>query len=213
MSGLRALSVLVLAFALGGCMVTGREAMTARLEVAAPTCAAEPAVAGAVAMTQKKKDEPYTATIRFSDGAACLSDAVGNKSVYAVVDLPEGEAGRIVTVTSFAMGKTIFSPRLEFRDAQGALLRAVGRDAFLFSGTSLQAQLRQRDGERFLVIASDGASVGKTAEHIQASVVTSGVMVGTAWVPVNSGAEGKSELVFAHNGEVTATLAPMPKAN
>src|SRR5262249_39766539 len=138
--------------------------------------------------------------------------SAGVKSVYGVVDLPAGEPGRIVTVTSFAMGKTIFSPKLQLRDAQGAVLREVGREAFMFSGSSLQAQLRQRENEPYLVIVSDGSSVGKSVDHIQASVVTSGVMVGTAYVPVNSGAEGRSQLMFAHNGEVTTTLAPLPKA-
>jgi hypothetical protein len=210
---LRLLPVLPLAAALGGCMVTGREAMTARLEVAAPTCATTVAVAPAAVMTQKKKDSPFEATIRFNDTAACLADAAGAKGVYAVIDLPAGEPGSIVTVTSFAMGQTIFSPRLEFRDAQGAMLREVGRDAFLFSGTSLQAQVRRREGERFLVIASDGTTVGKTVEQIQATKVSSGTMVGTVYVPVNWGTEGKSQLVFAHNGEVTTTVAPMPKAD
>jgi hypothetical protein len=204
--------VLPLALVVVACTTTGREAMTARLEVApAQACATAPALTGATAMTQKKKDEPHVATIRFADAAACLTDAAGNRAVYSVIDLPANDPGSILTVTSYAMGQTIFSPKLEFRDAQGAVLRQVGRDAFMFNGTSLQAQLRSREGERFLVIASDGATVGKTVEQIKASVITSGVMVGTAWVPVNSGAEAKSNLVFAHNGEVTTTLAPMPK--
>jgi len=103
--------------------------------------------------------------------------------------------------------------RLEFRDAQGALVREVGRGDFMFSGTSLQVQVRQREGERFLVIASDGGSVGKTVEQIQATRVSSGTMVGAVYVPINYGVEGKSQLIFAHNGEVTTTLAPVPKAD
>ena len=142
-----------------------------------------------------------------------MADAKGVKSVYAVVDLAAGETGGILTVTSYAFGSTIFSPKLQIRDAQGALMREVRREDFMFNGRALQTQLRKRDGERFLVIASDGASVGQSVEHIQSSIVTSGVMVGTVYVPVNSGAEAKAQLVFAHNGEVTATLAPMPKAD
>ena len=60
---------------------------------------------------------------------------------------------------------------------------------------------------------SDGSSVGQSVEHIQSSRVSSGVMVGYVYVPVNTGGEAKAQLVFAHSGEVTATLAPMPKAN
>jgi hypothetical protein len=37
--------------------------------------------------------------------------------------------------------------------------------------------------------------------------------VGYVYVPINTGGEGRAQLVFAHSGEVAATLAPMPKAN
>lgn len=164
-------------------------------------------------MVQKAKDEPHKATIRFDDAAACLADAKGNKGAYGVVDLGQSEPGSILTVTSFVMGSTVFSPRLELRDAQGTLMREVARDTFLYSNDALQTQLRVRVGERFLVIASDGAKVGQSVEHIQSSRMSSGVMAGPVYVPYNVGGEAKAQLVFAHSGEVTATLAPMPKAN
>lgn len=209
---LRALPVLPVALMLAGCTVVGREAMVARLEVAAaPSCATTPDLAGATAMTKKGKDEPHVATVRFADTAACLNDASGSRGVYAVVDLPAGAPGDIVTVTSYAMGTTIFSPRLEFRDAQGTMLRQIGRETFLFNGPSLQTQLRRREGERFLVIASDNLTVGKTSERIQASVNHGGVPIGAAYIPINTGAEATSKFTFAHNGEVTVTLAPVPK--
>jgi hypothetical protein len=195
-----------------GCQ-TGREAMPARLEVSTPTCATAPGLSGAVAMVQPAKDEPYKATIRFDDAAACLADAKGSKGVYAVVDLGLGEPGSILTVTSYAMGSTVFSPRLELRDVQGALLREVGRDAFLYSNNALQAQLRVRAGERYLVIASDGGSVGQSVEHIMSSRTSTVVAAGPFYVPVNTGGEARAQMVFAYSGEVTATLAPMPKAN
>lgn len=164
-------------------------------------------------MVQESKSDPHKATVRFDETAACLADSKGTKGVYSVVDLGEGEPGSILTVTSYPMGTTVFSPRLEMRTAQGTLSREIGRDTFLYSNHALQAQLRVRAGERYLVIASDGASVGQSVEHIQSSRVSSGVMVGYVYVPVNTGGEAKAQLVFAHSGEVTATLAPMPKAN
>lgn len=207
-----ALAALPLFLLIGACE-TGREAIPARLEVAAPTCATAPNLTAAVAVVQEKKDDPYKATVRFDNGAPCLADAKGVKSVYGVVDIAAAETGSILTVTSYAFGTTIFSPKLQFRDAQGALMREVGRETFMFNGRALQTQLRKRDGERFLVIASDGASVGQSVEQIQSNRVSSGVMVGYVYVPINTGAEAKAQLVFAHNGEVTATLAPMPKAD
>ena len=209
---IRSAAAVALALAAAGCAGGGREVMTARLEIAPATaCATTPSVTGAAQMTQKKKDDPQTATIRFDEKSACLNDAAGNRGVYAVIELPAAEPGSILTVTSYAMGQTVFSPKLEFRSADGAAMRQVERSSFMFNGSSVQAQLRTREGERFLVIASDAATVGKTVQQIQESVIHSGMMAGGIWVSVHSGAEGKSQVVFAHNGEVTATLAPMPK--
>jgi ribosomal protein L2 len=205
-------AALPLLLLVAGCQ-TGREAMPARLEVSASACAASPNLTSPVAMVQTAKDEPHKATVRFDDAATCLADAKGGKAVYAVVDLGQADTGSILTVTSYPMGTTVFSPRLELRDAQGAITREVGRDMFMYSNHALQTQLRVRTGERYLVIASDSASVGQSVEHIQSSRVSSGVMVGYVYVPINTGGEGRAQLVFAHSGEVAATLAPMPKAN
>jgi|CXWL01.1.fsa_nt_gi hypothetical protein len=208
----RSIAALPLLLVVVGCQ-TGREAMPARLEISAPTCATAPNLASAVAMVQPAKDEAHKATLRFDDAAACLADAKGNKAVYGVVDLGQGEPGSILTVTSYAMGSTVFSPRLELRDVQGALMREVSRDTFLYNNSALQTQLRVRAGERYLVIASDTASVGQSVEHIQSSRTSTVVPAGPIYVPVNTGGEARAQLVFAHSGEVATTLAPMPKAN
>lgn len=211
--GLRAVwPVLAFAAVLAGC-ATVRPALQPRLGVAAAECAATPSMASPRAFARVKKDDPYSVTIRFDQSAPCVTDAAGRKGVYAVLDLPADESAGIITVTSFAMGEAIFSPRLELRDAQGALLREATRDAFLFSGAALQVQLRRRSGERFLVIASDAASVGQSVEQIQSQNSTMVVPAGPVYVPVTTGSEAKAKLVFAHNGEVTTTVAPMPKAD
>lgn len=201
--------VVALAVVLGGC-ATGRQVLQPRLDVAAAECAATPNLASPRVLVQAKKDAPYAATIRFDESAPCVTDAAGAKSVYAVLELPADESAGIITVTSFAMGEAIFSPRLELCDAQGALTREIARDQFLYSGAAVQVQLRRRAGERFLVIASDAASVGKSVEQIQSLRNSTVVPAGPVYIPVNTGSEARSKLVFAHNGEVTTTVAPMP---
>jgi len=206
-------AIVPLALLLGACDTT-REALKARIEISTPTCATAPDLNGATAFAAPKdKDGVLTATIRFGDAAPCLADAAGRKSAYAVLALPPSDQPMIVTVTSYAMGQTILSPRLELRDEKGAPTRTVGREAFMFSGTSLQTQLRQRPGERYLVIVSDSATVGQNVEQIQSIRNTTGVMAGGIYVPINTGAEAKAQLVFAHNGEVTTTVAPRPTAD
>ena len=203
--------VILAGLALAGCAAP-RESMPARLEVSAASCARAPDLTKAMAFAAPK-DGTYTATVRFDDGAACLLDAAGSKNAYVVLALPPVDQPAIVTVTSLAMGQTIFSPRLALLDEKGALLRAIGRDAFMFNGSSLQTQFRQRPGEQYLVIASDSATAGKTVEQIQSLKNTTPIVAGPVVVPVSIGAETKAQLIFAHNGEVTATVAPMPKAD
>ena len=207
----RATAVLPLMLLLAGC-VKERDVLPARLDIAATqACAAQPAMTAARPLLQPDKDKPLTATVRFDEAAPCVTDAKGSKSVYAVIDLSAGSAGSILTVSSYPMGSTVFSPRLEFRDAQGALLRSVARDTFLYSGAQLQAQLRQRDGERYLVIASDGESVGQSVERIQSTRSSTVVAAGPVMVPVNTGGEYRAQMVFAYNGEVTVTVEPVRK--
>lgn len=207
----RAAASLPLLVLLAGC-VKERDVLPARLDIAAAqACASQPTMTAARPLLQPDKDKPLAATVRFDETAPCVTDAKGNKSVYAVVDLSTGAAGSIVTVTSYPMGSTVFSPRLEFRDAQGALLRSVGRETFLYSGAQLQTQLRQREGERYLVIASDGESVGQSVERIQSTRSSTMVAAGPVMVPVNTGGEFRAQMVFAYNGEVSVTVEAIRK--
>jgi len=195
--------------ALAACDTT-REAMQARLDVTASACAASVDLAAARAFPPPSSQK-YTQTIRFTESTPCISDASGKKAVYAVLVLPADNGDGIITVSSHAMGETVFSPHLQLRDEHGAVTRDVARDAFLFSGTAVETQMRERPGERYLVIMSDSASVGQSAQQIQSQRNSTGVKAGPIFVPVNTGAEHTSRLVFAHNGEVTVMIAPMPK--
>jgi Maltose operon periplasmic protein precursor (MalM) len=195
--------------ALAGCQ-TKSVVMPARLEISTPSCAKAPDMGLASSFTGKKDE--LVSVVRMGDDAPCVTNAAGQKSSYAVLALPADAQDMIVTVTSKMMGQTILSPRLEIRDDKGALTREIPNEKFAYNGTSVQTQLRQRPGDRYVVILSDPATVGKTVEQIQSIRISSGVMVGMVYVPMNSGAEGRANLVFAHNGEVTTTLVPMPKA-
>ena len=119
---IRSAAAVALALAAAGCAGGGREVMTARLEIAPATaCATTPSVTGAAQMTQKKKDDPQTATIRFDEKSACLNDAAGNRGVYAVIELPAGDVGPVdlAGVLVFELHQAAFAAavaqRLPFR--------------------------------------------------------------------------------------------------
>jgi hypothetical protein len=206
------LTVACLAAATLVACVKSRDSIPPRLSLGAATCASDVALTNAVAGV-KDKDGKYTATMRFTDTAACVTDASGATSVYQVVVLPEVTDGLMATAVSVPFGETIFTPRLQLRDDKGAIAREIGRDAFLFSGPTLQAQLRLRAGDRYLVVLSDPGTVGQTTTQIASRTVHSGVAAGGVYVPVNTGAEGSTNLTFALNGEVTVVIEPIPDAN
>src|SRR5437762_599041 len=121
---LRLLMLAPLSLAAAGCMTTS-EATPARLEITTPSCLSAPNLAAAAPMTKATLSDEFSATVRFADTTACLADAGGVKSVYAVLVLPEGQDGGVLTVTSRAVAQTIFSPRLQLLHAQGTVTRQV----------------------------------------------------------------------------------------
>ncbi len=195
---------------LAGCAAT-RESIPSRLDLSAAACGSDIPVANAVALTREKADQPFKATVRIGDGAPCVTDASGARSTFQAFAIPPGEA-LMITVVSRPLGETIFSPRLQMRDANGGVLRDVARDMFLFNGNALQIQLRLRDGERFVVVLSDPATVGKSVTNIASSTSTTVVPAGPVFIPVTTGGESSSKLTFAHNGEVTVIVGPIPDA-
>jgi hypothetical protein len=203
--------VATLSLAVVGC-ATQRESVPARLDLSVATCGGEVQLAGAMALMQEKKDGPFKATARIGDTAPCVTDQGGARSTYHVFALPGGDGAMMATVVSVPLGGTIFTPRLQFRGSDGAITRDVGRDAFLFSGNTLQVQLRLRAGESFVVVLSDSATVGQTVTNIASSTSAAGVPVGGGYVPIYTGREDSAKLTFAHNGEVVVIVGPIPDA-
>ena len=173
-------------------------------------CVARPDLAGAQPLPL---DAGKAVKLDLDAGAACLERA-GGRSTYVAFRLPSAEQPYLLTVTSAALGDTLFVPRLMLLDAQGSVLREVSRDDFMFHGTSLYAGLRAQPAERYLIVASDAPSVGQRVSHIIGESRATPVPVGIGAVAIiNSGSEKQQTITYAHNGRVTVTAQPMPKVN
>jgi hypothetical protein len=181
-------------------------ALAPRLDIARSACAAGPALATARPVPLKDGDK---STVELGDDAACL-EVGGARSTYVVFRLPDAEVPYLVAVTSEPRGATLFAPRLMLLDAAGTVRREIPRAAFMFHGTALQAGLRAQPADRYLVVASDPASVGQKASRIVASTQQMMVPVGPAYGFVHTGSEATQDLTFAHNGSVTVSAAPLP---
>ena len=173
-------------------------------------CAERPDLVGAEDLPL---DAGHPVKRAFDADAACLETAGSGKSVYAVFRLPQSGEPYLLSVTSAPVGETLFSPRLVLLDGQGEILRRVPRDDFMFHGTSLYAGLRAAPAERYLVVASDPASIGQQVSHIVGDSRMIPVPVGIGAVAmIHSGSETQQFFTYAHNGSVTIVAQPMPKA-
>jgi hypothetical protein len=108
----------------------------------------------------------------------------------------------------------MFSPRVLLLDGAGAVLREVPRDAFMFHGPNLYLGLRARPDGRYLVVASDPASVGGQETHIATQTQSSGgATTGGGYFVMNFGREKTRSFTYAHSGKLIVAAKPFPKAD
>lgn len=152
-------------------------------------------------------------TVKLDAEAACLQAEDGSRSTYAVFRLPEATEPYVLSVTSRPQGQGLISPRLVLLDDKGMRTRERVGESPTFQGASLYAGVRARPEERYLIVLSDPRTAGQSVQHIVTSTQASVVPIGTGFVAVHSGAEGNRILTYAHNGDLTVTVKPVPTIN
>lgn len=152
-------------------------------------------------------------TVNLDAASACWQMSADSRSAYLVFRLPDAATPYLVGVTSEPQGQTLFSPRLVLLDGDGNVARELRRDAFMFHGAALYASIRSHAGERYLVVASDPGSVGQLVSQISGSTQANAVAAGTAVFAIHTGSEASNVFIYAHNGTVTVSAQPLPKAN
>jgi hypothetical protein len=204
---------LLLTAALAACNTLNRDAVPPVVDVSAAACAKEPSLQAAAGFPPPSKENVFSTTVNVVEGGPCLIDATGKAVLYQVFAIPQATMPLMITVVSVPRGETLLSPKLEIRGENGALLRDVPRSAFLFSGNTLQVQLRHHEGEKYLVVMSDSATVGQKFSQIAGQTTASGVMTGGVYVPIYTGAENATNLTYSHNGKIAVIVGPIPDAD
>jgi hypothetical protein len=204
-----ALSTSLLGALLLAACVTPEPSVPPEVSLDGQVCAARPELAGARLVPF---EAGKSAVAELGDGA-CFEAKDGARSSYAVFQLPIVAEPYLLRVTSVPLGQTILSPRLLLLDAGGKLLRERARDAFLFQGAALYTALRAHPNERYLVVASDPATVGREVPHLAGTVHQNIASAGLVTFFYYTGDEQKRTLVYAHNGKVTVSAQPLPKAD
>lgn len=147
-------------------------------------------------------DRPLEMTI---DGdSPCLQGDEGLRSLYALAALPQEEDPYLVRVTAEPGDEGFFAPRLLLLDEAGQPLREIAPENFVFRGLRLTGQFRVQPEERYLVVASDPASVGVREERLASRVDSYQVMLSPVWFSeIRIGRDERVGLVRSHGGHVT----------
>jgi len=171
------------------------------LDIAARDCpkAASLAVAMPVAATQAgDSTKPITAMI--DEKAPCLAGDDG-KALYALFRLPDG-GPFTVSLASLTLGRSLFAPRADMLDDQGAEVRQLPPSSFMFRGTDMTVLFRSHAGERYLLVRSDVKSAGKPLSRVSGSVQQTALPVGYGAIYIYTGSETATDTTWSLNGEV-----------
>ena len=195
---------MMLGLAASGCSRPALEAVTS---LAGRTCAMAPDLTAARPI---EFDVADTNRVDLDATGPCLGGA-GGPSLYATFQLPNVPAPYVVNIASERRRQTVASLRLTLLDAQGGETRTVPRASFVQRGQELTSTLRVRPGERYLVVASDPATVGQQSRDITSATQTQAVGY-PLLVQVNTGSEEVTSTRYAHNGTIRVAARPLPRA-
>jgi hypothetical protein len=172
------------------------------------SCTAVPEFAGA---HQLKLASGNAVTVDLDQNTPCWEASDGGKSAYVVFALPDNIEPYLVTVTSPALGQTLFAPRLIMLDGFGNRQREMSRDSFTFHGASLYLGIRVYPGEKYLMVASDPNAVGQQVSQIRDGTQTTTTSSGGIYFTIHTGFETNQSFTYALNGRVIVAAELIPK--
>ena len=95
-------------------------------------------------------------------------------------------------------------------DDSGRVTRDVKSGSFVFRGNELTTLLRNRAEERYLLVESDPAFVGKRFERtVEETQVYTGY-TGFSTYQIHTGTDTSQQLIYTANGQVSVTLSALP---
>lgn len=151
-----------------------------------------------------------TLSVSVDANSPCTIDQDNASSLYNSFRLPTSEREYFVSVLSSPVGDGLLSPRVIMLDANGVKLREVPRDAFVFHGSALYLGVRVRAGERYLIVASDPATVGHEISQTFDATQSNVYAAGPVFVNVNTGSSTMKTEIYSHTGSLTITAQQLP---
>jgi hypothetical protein len=174
------------------------------------TCQPTPALAAALPITFNP-EERTSINFDVDRGSPCLQKSGSQKQLYQLVALPRSATMYLVTVASQANGHGIFAPTLITFKEDGSEVRELSQSDFLFRGTNLSAKIEVQTEERYLMVASNPASVGESTTQINGLTHRQGSFYnGAAGVRFNTGREQQTDYKYSHAGKVMVSTQALP---
>jgi len=175
------------------------------LQITSANCAAVPDLSTVVpTVATIDGDDEKPAIVTLDATSRCLAGTTG-KSLYAIFSIPDG-GPYTINVSSVSLGRSILAPKAEVLDAQGAVLHELPTSSFLFRGTNLTSLYRSHAGERYLLVQSDPANVGKPLQRLKENVQVNAVGTGYVYVEIHTGTDVASTATWSHNGQISVSV-------
>ena len=212
MKRIRLLAVAVPALLLQACASTPvAPPPVAVTAISGKTCTAEPSLKDAISLTPPEPKTLFEVSTLVDGAKPCLTVGAA-QSNYVVYAIPEHGDNHTITVGGVQEEIRTFAPSVSLLDADGKVVRAFADDRFAILGNILGVQFRPAPQERFILVSSNPAMIGKSVNTLETRINTgSGYVAPTAYSYGYSyqtvrGAEGKHTRVFSHEGHVSVTV-------
>ena len=206
-------SALLLCAALSGC-VSAPQYYGAVTQYRAADCSAQPDLAGAISLIppeKKKKAKIWSVPAQLNGVSRCL-DNDGAKGPHVVYVIPADATGKVLEVGAPLEPLRIFAPKIAVLDAEGKVIRAFRADEYMFRGPVYSVQFRPSEGDRYILVTSNNANVGKRYDSILVGVAAHTIYSGNGYSSnYYTGVDEDQQRVFSYEGSVVATVYSDPK--
>lgn len=195
-----ALAALACAVLMAGC-ATATPPLAPVLEYARQDCEALPDLSTALSLTPEKETNGYTVATTIGPQTPCLIRA-GGTSPYVVYALPTDLGDKTLAVGGMLESRRIMSADVSVLDASGQVTRTFTPADYFYRGPVYSVQFKPREGDAFVLVASDASRVGRRYDAIAVGTNTTTVSTGYATANFTTGVESSTSRIFSHEGTV-----------
>ncbi|MFM2410936.1 MAG: hypothetical protein RL481_1764 [Pseudomonadota bacterium] len=203
---------LSLGLALSGC-VTAPVYDSAVTRYSGTNCSAQPDLAGAISLIppeKKKKAKIWSVPAQLNGVSPCLEMA-GVKGPHLLYVIPADATGKVLEVGAPLEPLRIFAPKIALLDAEGKAVREFRADEFMFRGPVYSVQFRPGEQDRYILVTSNNANVGKKYDSILVGVAANTIYSGSGYSSTYyTGVDEDQRRIFSYEGSVVATVYSDP---